>query len=448
VTRVLLGVALTGVLGWYYCAGALEHARVVNTAKSRGDQSAYLYEAQILYKNWHGLNDPPVVQPRNRMPFYPAVLAAIYQPSWTDPEFFEAAKTASVYFSLLLLAAIAAVAFRRLPLLPATNFLLVVAFGYFIFKAGYAQAELLFYTLHLLTFVLCWQMFVETRTARRLGCAAAAGLLAALAYLTKAANLPFAALVAAIAGGQALITLARTRQLSTSLRVAAPALIFGAAFLVVLSPYIRTSKRIHGQYFYNLNTAALIWYDGYPEASVAILSYGPDGWPPGPPSGRPSAIAYLRGHSSSQIAARFGGGFRDMAAVLFRGYMIGVPLALYLAAAVGLVATRRHVAAGLIRRHRALGAFLVAYAGLYLPAIAFYEPTSGTGTARFLLAHAAPLLFAVTMLLAHRDVDRQQWRVGGALLSARHFHWLVAAVLIFSLLFVLPNRLVTTYGGF
>jgi hypothetical protein len=133
--RILLGVVLAGGLGWYYSTSALEHARVVNTAKSRGDQSAYLFEAQILYRNWHGLNDPPVVQPRNRMPLYPAFLATIYQPAWTDPQFFEAAITASIYLSLGLLAVIAAAALRRMPPLPAFNFVGIVAFGYFVFKA-------------------------------------------------------------------------------------------------------------------------------------------------------------------------------------------------------------------------------------------------------------------------------------------------------------------------
>jgi len=37
---------------------------------------------------------------------------------------------------------------RYLPPLPATNLVLVVAFGYFVFKAGYAQPELLYYFLH------------------------------------------------------------------------------------------------------------------------------------------------------------------------------------------------------------------------------------------------------------------------------------------------------------
>ena len=278
-------------------------------------------------------------------------------------QFFEAAKTASIYLSLGLLAVIAAAALRRLPPLPAFNFVGIVAFGYFVFKAGYTQSELLFYTLHLLTFIASWQMFVEQRTARRLGYAGAAGLLAAFAFLSKAANLPFAALVVAVGAGQASIVLARRRQAGAALRESAPTVVFGVVFLLILSPYLQTSKQIHGQYLYNLNTAALIWYDGYPEASVAILSYGPDGWPPGPRSMRPSAGKYWRAHSMSQIAARFGQGFRDMAAVSFRGYMFAVPVGLYLAAALAVVTTRRRAVVSLLQRHFALGAFLVPMRG-------------------------------------------------------------------------------------
>ena len=439
---------LAAGLGWYYYTSALEHARVVNTAKSRGDQSAYLFEAQILYRNWHGLNDPPVVQPRNRMPLYPAFLATFYQPAWTDPEFFEVAKTASIYLSLGLLGIIAIAAFRRLPPLPAFNFVGIVAFGCFVFKAGYTQSELLFYTLHLLTFIAAWQMFVEQRTARRLAYAGAGGLLAAFAFLAKAANLPFAALVVAVCAGQALIVLARRRQAGAALREAALPVVFGVVFLLILSPYLRTSKQIHGQYFYNLATAVFIWYDDFPQASAAYSTYGPNGWPAGPRSMRPSARRYSRTHSVSQIAGRFSQGFRDMAAVSLRGYMFAGPVVLYLAAALAVLATRRRAVVGLVQRHIGLGAFLIAYAGLYLPAVAFYEPISGTGTARFLLAHLAPLLFALSMLLTHRDVDTQQWHAGGTVLTLRHFHWLVTAMLVADLLFVLPHRLVTTYGGF
>ena len=80
----------------------------------------------------------------------------------------------------------------------------------------------------------------------------------------------------------------------------------------------------------------------------------------------------------------------------------------------------------------------------------FTSRSPGTGTARFLPAHLAPLPFALSMLLTHRDVDTQQWDAGWArFLTLRHFHWLVAVrALVSHLLFVLPHRLITTYSGF
>ena len=285
--RIVLAVALASGLAWYYCTASLEHARVVNTVKARGDQSAYLFEAQILYRNWHGLNDPPVVQPRNRMPLYPAFLASFYEPAWTDWEFFDIAKAASVYLSLALLATLGVVLFWQVPWLPAANLLGNIAFGYFVFKAGYTQSELLFYTLHLLTFVACWRMFVDQRSSRRLWYSAAAGVLGALAYLTKAATVPFAALIVVVGIGRALLAFVQTRETVSSALILAAPVSFAAAFLLVVSPYIATSKRVHGQYFYNVNSAALVWYDGYHEAAAALASYGPNGWPPGPRSMRP-----------------------------------------------------------------------------------------------------------------------------------------------------------------
>ena len=257
------------------------------------------------------------------MPLYPAFLATIYQPAWTDPQFFEVAKTASIYLSLGLVAVIAVAALRRLPPLAALNFVGIVAFGYFVFKAGYTQSEPLFYTLHLLTFIASWQMFVARRTARRIGYAGAAGLLAAFAFLAKAANLPFAALVVAVGAGQALIGWHETVGLAPHFvrprRRSSSALCFSWSLL-----YLRTDT-LHGQDFYNLNTAVLMWHDDYPQGAAAILSYGPNGWPPGPRSMRPSARRCWRAHSVSQIAAGCQG-FSDMVVVLFRGDMVAGPV--------------------------------------------------------------------------------------------------------------------------
>ena len=445
--RILLGAAVAVSLAWYYGNNALDHARVLNTEKVHGDQRDYLFEAQILYRNWHGLNDPPVVQPRSRMPLYPAFLASFYEPSWTDWEFFAAAKTANVYLSLALLVVLGVVFFRMMPALPAANLLGVIAFGYYAFKAGYTQSELLFYTLHLLTVIACWRMFGEQRSSRRLCYSVAAGVVGALAYLTKAATLPFVILVVLVAAGRALFAFVRTREPVSAALLLAPPIAFVTVFLLVLYPYTMTSKRIHGQYFYNMNTSVLVWYDSFAEGVEAIAS-SPNGWPPGRASTRPGPGKYWREHSIAQIAGRFGRGFRDMWLVSFQGYMYGKSLALYLVAALVVAATRGPIVWALLRRHAALAMWLAAYAAVYLPVTAFYEPISGSGTARFLLAHLGPLLFALTMFLTHPAVTAERWHTGGFILTVRHFHALVAVILVSDLLFVFRHRLMTTSGAF
>jgi hypothetical protein len=44
--RLTAGLLAVLALGYYYVAGAVEHANTVNTFKARGDQSAYLGEAK------------------------------------------------------------------------------------------------------------------------------------------------------------------------------------------------------------------------------------------------------------------------------------------------------------------------------------------------------------------------------------------------------------------
>ena len=133
------------------------------------------------------------------MPVYAAFLALFWNPALSNDDFFDRAKRWNIYLSVALLAMLAAVFVRYLPPLPAANLTLVVAFGYFIFKAGYTQSELLFYFLFFLTFLFFWEILARpgglTVTVLR---AVAAGAMAALAYLTKAAMLPLVGIFVAL----------------------------------------------------------------------------------------------------------------------------------------------------------------------------------------------------------------------------------------------------------
>jgi hypothetical protein len=435
-------------LAWFYYAAASAHARTVNTSKARGDQSAYLGEAQLVYRNWTGANSPPILQPRNRMPLYPAFLAALYDPAWSNDEFFVHAKTQSIILSLVLLIAVAAVAWRNLPPLLAVNLVLVIMFGSFVFRAGYVQSELLFDTLNFATFVVMWKLLGASSARSSVALGAAAGLLAALAHLTKAAMLPLVAIcLLAYIGTEWIPRFGASGRVRWPGRLAA-GLSLAVVFLAVLSPYLANSKRMHGQYFYNLNTSALIWYDNYPLASVAIMNYGPDGWPRGPVELRPGPMRYWREHSVTEIAARFGHGLLDMLTGSYRTFWYLKFVIIYLALALLLVASAWRAFLDLVARHRSLAAFLILYAAVYLPAIAFYEPISGTGTTRFLMAHVTPLMFACSALFAAEPFRRPSWRVAGVDITATHVHVAVLASIALDITFWVWPRVMTTYGGF
>src|SRR5262245_9239601 len=186
------------------------------------------------------------------MPLYAGYLALFYHRDLSDPAFFEVAKRANIYLSLVLLVALGAIFFHELPALVAANLTGIVAFGIFIFKAGYAQSELLFYFLMFLSFLGCWQLLRFPAGRETMAIAAGTGLAAELAHLTKAAMLPFVAIFLVIYLWSVASDLAGTRSRVVKFSEArwrlAVAFTFAAAFFAVLWPYLSTSKRVFGHY--------------------------------------------------------------------------------------------------------------------------------------------------------------------------------------------------------
>ncbi len=445
--RLVRVVALLA-LACFYLAGALEHARRVNTFKARGDQTGYLSDAEDVYANWHGATPPILIGERNRMPLYAGFQALFYRPMLSDPEFFEVAKVRNIYLSLALLAAIYVLLAAALPPLPAFNLIVVVAFGYFVFKAGYVQSELLFYFLLFGAFLLMFRLLVSRREQldiRQTIQAAGVGVTAGLAYLTKAAGAPLMVIFA----GACVIEAVDSVQRSRRMRVLASAAMSIVTFLAVLSPYLATNKRTFGRYFYNVNTTFYVWYDDWPQASVGTIKHGDGvGWPDIPADQLPSAARYWREHSLAQIAGRIRHGLWDMVTRSYTTYWYFKYLVLYTLCAVAVLAKQRRPFVQLVESHRGALAFLIAYAAIYTIGIAFYEPVSGTGTTRFLLAHVLPYLFVISVWLAQPPFAATEWRAAGVTITVQHFQVFVTAVLSFDLIFTLWPRLLTSYGGF
>jgi hypothetical protein len=129
----LVGGVLPGLLllYWYGAEGQL---LFYNLDMGATDQSAYMEYARLLRES--GYSYPGDF---NRMPLYPFLLSLLLRPGMQDPKFFLAAKYFNLFLSLLLLAGLAALFYRRFPRLHALNLILIVAFTVFIYKAGWVQ---------------------------------------------------------------------------------------------------------------------------------------------------------------------------------------------------------------------------------------------------------------------------------------------------------------------
>jgi hypothetical protein len=455
--RLAASTTLVVALAGFYLVAAYEHADRVNQSKARGDQSAYLGEAKHLYANWHGLQ-PSRPLPRNRMPLYAACLALVYDPRLTDDEFFTVGKSLNIRLSLVLLGILYVVFRWHLPFLAAANLILVLAFGYFVFKAGYTQSELLFYTLFFLAFLASCHM-IEARSGRRaLLSGVLSGILIALAHLTKAAMLPFLAILLTVNVGGGAAMAVRTLTRGTGIRSeavrrfgwrAAAAMALFVCFLGVMSPYLLNSKRVYGRYFHNVNSTFYIWYDDWASASLGTYAYGDQvGWPTLPRSLLPGPAKYWREHTVGQILTRIGLGFEDMLLRSYRTFWYFKYVAVYVLLAAALIWSSPRRLAQMVGKHRLLIVFLVLYAAVYLVLIAFYHPISGTGTTRFLLAHVAPLLFAIAYFATRTRLRETRWVVAGVTVTPLHVQLLIAATIGLDLVFTLWPRLMGTYGGF
>jgi hypothetical protein len=387
---------------------------------------------------------------------YPWLLSWLYEPSMSPDEFFAVAKRWNIRFSMVLLAALALIAFRRLPPLIALNFLLVVAFGYYVFKAGYAQVELLFYFLIFVTFLACWHLLRAESSGRMLALAALGGILAALSHLSKAALLPFVGLVLVILGARVVAALARpspaagggrTRWSGAGIQ-AAGAAVCVLCFLGVLWPYLANSKKHFGHYFYNVNSTFYVWYDDWPAASLGTYRDGDGkGWPTTPPDRLPSMRKYLREHTAAQIAARFANGFAEMVTVSYTRLWYFKFTLMYALFGLMLVIKGWQPLVTLARTQPSVVVFMVLYGLVYLAAVAFYQPISGTSL-RMLLAHLAPFLFVVSAVSARAPFRDLHWTVAGATIRPAHFHFLMLATILFDIAFVLPWRLTADFAGY
>lgn len=442
--RLVEGVVVsTGLVVFF--AGSIQHGRVVNTDRFKTDQNSYMNYAKSVWEDPTGY-----VGGRNRMPVYPYLQALLYDEDLSDEAFFERGKRFNIVLGGVLLVGLYVIFRTSLSASSAIVLWALTTFTVFIFRAAYLQVELLFYSLLFVAFILMiralgkpyWQF------------AAAAGGVLGIAYLCKASVLPalllFLGFLVVAALREVHRALLDDRPVARRLgRRLVQALVVVAAFLVVTGPYLRTSNRVFGRYFYNVNSTFYMWYDSWDEALKGTGADGRDrvGWPDHlPEEAIPGPEKYLREHTAWEVLRRPWRGLHKMHAVASGsyGYFKYVQIYLALGLLVGLVRFGRTVK--LLHRIRPIPEFTIVFVGAYVLLYAWYTPI--TAGSRLFLALFLPLMWSLFRFLEHFRDDLRTPSIGG-----RRTSWITLAhigvglVLLFDLVLVLWPRLLRVYAG-
>lgn len=293
-----------------FIGGALRQADTVNANMEASDQSAYIDYAKNLHmSHFRYIGD------RNRMPVYPSLMALFYRDGMTDSEFFEVGKRVGIVTALVVLITCTFILIRYVRFFEACTAVLIAAFTVFAYKAPYFQADVLFYGIAFVLFILMVELIVRPTLVRAIG----VGFVGGVAHLTKASVMPGLILcwvclllrvvwaAKEVATHQANVTSSKEDQgWRRRFEPVVYAGLSGLAFLAVVFPYIHTSKQQFGRYFYNVNSTFYMWCDSWAEVTAGPRTHGDRfGWPDLPPDKTPSMSRYLREHSPRQLVSRF-----------------------------------------------------------------------------------------------------------------------------------------------
>lgn len=350
----------------------------------QGDQGAYLADSVRMYQTNYAAPGE-----RARMPVLPFLLSFIYRPGLTEPEFLERAQAFNVNLSIVLLALLFAIFRRKFATIYAVALLAATAFGVFLYRSVLVQPEVLLYTFAFCLFLL----FARLLTAPRWWLAVLTGATMGVAHLTKASLLPALVLWVVLFAVQTFWI----RNLGP--RFVVLLLVIGA-FLAVTFPYLRTSKEMFGQYFYNVNSSFVMWCDSWPEALGWLeVHIDQEKWRALPAGQIPSPAKYWREHSVGDIAQRLGRGFRSLATqkAMGVGYYKFVVVLVLASAAASLVWPRR--AREVIAQNPFGAAWAFLFCAMFVVLFAWFDTI--TSDTRFILMLFLPIVFsASTFLLA------------------------------------------------
>jgi hypothetical protein len=426
---------------WY---GAVLQLELVNTDMNSTDQSAYMDYARNLYESNYAY-----IGGRNRMPVYPFLQSLFYRPDMTEEAFFIRGKFVNLVLSLGLLAGLAFIFRQFFSWFHSLNLLLIVAFTVFIFKAGYFQTELLFYFVNFCLFLLMWRLL--QRMSWQL--AILTGIVAGLAHLTKASILPGLIIFLVLAVVKWGWTVNRNRRSSDDqipvkdiLKPLLAILLVVVFFLITVYPYIRTSKRVFGHYFYNVNSTFYIWYDSWEEVKQGTRAHGDRvGWPDMAPEELPSMSRYLREHSLRQIINRFIDGAQTVLNNVIHSYGYFKYIVIYMCVLMAAILLSWQQARRAVMSNPFLCLFLALYFGGYL-LLYFWYAAINSGN-RLILAQFIPLMFTlsygIVTLLRNSRLTTRRFSVDTLVI----FNLGILFIVVMDIYFVLTEQVGTMYGG-
>jgi hypothetical protein len=423
--RAIIFLFVTILLGSLYLYGAHRQATKINTQFSAVDQSAYVSYAIKLAET-----DYTYSGGRNRMPVYPLLQSIHYRSDLSSEEFWQEGKTLNIALSVAVLVVIWAILSHFLTGTTTNLLMLTTAFTVFMFKAGYFQAEILFYFF----FFLCFLLFIQMLRRPSWQLAVITGAVLGLTHLTKASIIPGMVAFGTVYVLQALWKTYRTpTPRSTKMRrLLHSGLYLGLLvvfFLATVFPYIHTSKRRYGHWFYNVNSTFYIWYDSMSQAQQGTRAAGDRvGWPDLPDEEIPSARKYFSEKSPGEIAYRVIDGLYNsldihclrgstgtgQATTSAYGYCKFVTLNMVFL--VFAIVVSRPLVWDIVRRNWALFLFALFFFGGYMLLYSWYVPIARGQ--RFMLSLFLPFMFSMTLFIEKLAAYTPEARAFG-----RRFDW-------------------------
>ncbi len=295
---------------------------------------------------------------------------------------------------------------------------------------------------------MMWRLLAEPGYKR----AVMSGVVAGVAHLTKASILPGLTLFLLFMVGRCLGGIRSRPRASggapsrlTAHSIGA-ALVVACAFLLTVYPYISTSKRVFGQYSYNVNSTFYFWYDSWEQVERGTRAHGDrEGWPRMPPEDIPSPSKYLREHTPAQMVERTCQGAASLVKSMAGSYGYFKYLMMYAGVLAGAAVWRRHAARRLIAANVARLLFVSAYLMAYFLLYAWF--TRLTDGNRLILAQYLPLIYLLvkgTQELLRGETFRMRERAVPALTA---IHVPIFAVLAVDIVVILMSRVMWMVGG-